>query len=82
MLFSKRRKVLQRAIGWCHENGVPDNGFNIVTALDSLGLIREEDFNKILFSASCINCGSTGNSFEFDDEKQGEYCVRCGSRKE
>jgi hypothetical protein len=42
MLFSKRMKLCDMAIEWCEERNIPANSFNIVTALDSLGLLGQE----------------------------------------
>ncbi len=41
ILFSKRRKITELAEEWCSKNDVPTHPFNIVTALVSLGLIKE-----------------------------------------
>lgn len=40
ILFSERKRIEQEALNWCMKNNVPNNSFNIITALCSMGYIN------------------------------------------
>lgn len=46
MLFSERRKVTSLAEEWCNRNDLSLYPFNIITALDALGYLRNEPVEK------------------------------------
>ena len=41
MKFSERKALEKRAKDWCKKNNVPENPFNIITALDNEGYISQ-----------------------------------------
>lgn len=45
MLFSKRKKLADFAVAWCEKRGIPESPFNIVTALASYELVRDDKLN-------------------------------------
>jgi len=42
MIFSKRNEISKKVEQWCMEHNAPLLPINIITALDSMGLMREE----------------------------------------
>lgn len=46
ILFSKRKKLAERAIEWCEKKGAPLNPFNIVTALNAIGALKMPEDEK------------------------------------
>jgi len=49
MLFSKRKRLEDDVINWCKSVGASPNPFNIITALDALGYLKEKSFRVFDF---------------------------------
>lgn len=43
MIFSRRNKISKDVEEWCKERRVPATGVNVITALDSLGLLVDDE---------------------------------------
>lgn len=77
-LFSKRKKLADMAVEWCHKQNSHADTFNIVTALDSLGVLKDDSVitpsvKKGDIKNTCIDCGDEWDAVnEFP-------CPHCGN---
>lgn len=49
VIFSKRRKIAERAIKWLKDNNAPFNELNFVSALNAIGALKVPDDMKVMF---------------------------------
>lgn len=70
MLFSERKKISDLAEQWCRDKGIPVNVFNVVTALDALGLLQQSD--DVQTNGAYCRCGDV----DYPDKMN--RCITCG----
>lgn len=65
MIFSKRLKVSEQAEDWCGSKNIPITSFNLLTALDDLGYLRDV--------VECESCAWNASHTGF------KFCPDCGA---
>lgn len=79
MLFSKRSILALKAIRWCEEHNVQPTPFNIVTALNHFGALKEEAAEQPRAVDAdtwlCKDCNRTSSNFRVN-------CFWCGHSRQ